>query len=662
MSSSMEREGTMSSSVQVFGSSFFDSRRRAPWVLLYGAISLAGTMLIIVMLVFLFGRMRPIPRRTEKSKLTFCCPHVLERVYGEVNFHRDPCENVLDYACTGASRPAIRRGDIDQSSTALLPGDSTYTNPVTAAGKSIEAYYKACLQHPNAKEPCGYLAARAVLEVAAAEAFMPADSLLRLVFELSMKYNLPSLLDIRVETGNSDIYAYLSVAFPSLGNVSQTPDGLRTVKLYSLSVINEALGTGVKLSDADVFFNTLARANVNKTETSTLDDLQHAVPSITPTQWKNITDRFFRSDKISNIVGVPLHVFQKHINEWIRYDAEPNIVTLALLGASVHLASRITIIKDEQEVKVFCESAVKELRPLWTLKAVGHFPPQALNKAIESVYWHVLRRVLRITWRLPSFPIPTLTQDFARAYVAGRGYIFGARRHQADIVGVARDFMSELENATIFATADTITIPTRIYASLMTFNTTEELLLMPTIGVRMANVIWQAVLTGNWSLGSRTLLRIYVACIKDKVKAISSTHAALSVSHWLSLETVVEATREEDWNARVDGSGNLTFSQLFYAMYVQHHFCGSLLSDDSPKFVERANALISSFPDFVSSFSCGKRLRSEPSVRHVDTTVFCSQDVLKQLFSAAIFRADPCYNIFGYTCYVFIAKRNDEAE
>ncbi|KAH8022503.1 hypothetical protein HPB51_025066 [Rhipicephalus microplus] len=639
----MEREGTRSSSVQVFGSSFFDSRRRAPWVLLYGAISLAGTMLIIVMLVFLFGRMRPIPRRTEKSKLTFCCPHVLERVYGEVNFHRDPCENVLDYACTGPSRPAIRRGDIDQSSTALLPGDPTYTNPVTAAGMSIEAYYKACLQQPYAKEPCGYLAAKAVLEVAAAEAFMPAESLLRLVFELSMKYDLPSLLDIRVETGNSDIYAYLSVAFPSLGNVSQTPDGLRTVKLDSLSVINEALGTGVKLSDADVFFNILARANANKTETSTLDDLQHAVPSITPTQWKNITDRFFRSDKISNIVGVPLHELQKHINEWIRYDAEPNIVTLALLGASVHLASRITMVKDEQEVKVFCESAVKELRPLWALKAVTggcHFPPQALNKAIESVYWHVLRRVLRIVsftmvksdrddltrklvrMRLlfPSdvapaeLPIPTLTQDFARAYVAGRGYIFGARRHQAEIVGVARDFMGELEKATIFATADTITIPTRIYASLMMFNTTEELLLMPTVGVRMANVIWQAVLTGNWSLGSRTLLRIYVACIKDKVKAISSTHAAFSVSHWLSLETVVEAAREEDWNARVDGSGNLTFSQLFYAMYVQHHFCGSLLSDDSPKFVERANALISSFPDFVSSFNCGKRLRSEVTV------------------------------------------------
>ncbi|KAL1414729.1 hypothetical protein MTO96_000847 [Rhipicephalus appendiculatus] len=539
----------MSSSVQVFDGSFFDSRRRAPWVLLYGAISLTGTMLIIVLLVFLFGRMRPVNGRTEKSASTFCCPNVLERVYGEVNFRRDPCENVLDYACTGRARTAVRRGGVDQSLNALLPGDPTSTNSVTAAGKSIEAYYKACLEHSYAKEPCGYLAARAVSEVAAAEASMPADSLLRLVFELSLKYDLPSLLDISVETGGSDISAYLSITFPSLGNVSlmQTPDVLRAVISDALSTINEALGTSVALAHADVFFDALAPANANQAETSTLEDLQHAVPSITPAQWKNITDRFFRSDKISNIVGVPLHVLQKHINEWIRRDAEPNSVTLALLGASVHLASRTTMAgqMDEEKAKAFCESGCERTAAAISIESCRPLPFASSEQGDRKRLLARVKKSATHNVAPAELPVPTLTQDFAHAYLAGRAYIFEARRHQAEIVGVARDFISELEKPTIFATAETITIPTGIYASLMAINTTEELLLMPTVGVRIANVIWQAVLTGNWSHESRALLRIYVECIKDKVKAISSTHAALSVSHWLSLETVVEATREE---------------------------------------------------------------------------------------------------------------------
>ncbi|KAH6927969.1 hypothetical protein HPB50_010064 [Hyalomma asiaticum] len=631
----------MSSSVQVFRSNSF-TPHRAPWVLLYGAISLAGTMFIIVLLVFLFGKMLPVTGRSEKSSSTFCCPNVLERVYGEVNFRRDPCENVLDYACTGPGRSVVNEGGVNQSSTAFLFGDFANVKPVTAAGKAIEAYYKKCLEHTNATESRGYMAARAVSDVAMAEASMPADSLLRLVFQLSLVYDLPSLLDIRVERAGFGISAYLSITFPSLSSVSlmQTPEVLQAIKVDALTTINKALSTDVPLRDADIFFSALGRANGDQAETSTLEDLQRAVPSITAAQWKNITDRFVPSDKVSVIVGVPLHVLQRHIKQWTQHEVQPNSVTFALLGASIHLASRITVTgqKDEENTKAFCESAAKELRPFWVLNAIGHPRPQTLNKAIAGVYWHVLRRALRIVsftmmksdrdrltrnlvkMRLlfPSdvapaeLPVPTLTQhDFSRAYLDARAYVFESRRHQASIVGVTRDLTSELEKATIFATADTLTIPSSVYASLVAMNTTEELLLMPTVGVRIANVIWQAVLTGNWSRGTRTLLRIYVDCIKNKVKAISSTHAALSISQWLSLETVVEATREDDWHANVDDSRNLTFSQLFYAMYVQHHFCARLLSDNSATFVKKANALISSFPDFASSFKCGRHVHGE---------------------------------------------------
>ncbi|KAH7938309.1 hypothetical protein HPB49_022419 [Dermacentor silvarum] len=629
-----------SSTVQVFRTSSFNTHRRAPWVLLYGAISLTVTMLIIVFLVFLFGKMLPVNRRSEKSSSTFCCPHILERVYEDVDFRRDPCENVLDYACAGRALPAIHRGGTVQSSTVASLGDPITGNPVTAAGKAIAAYYKVCFEHSHAKEP-GYLVARAVLDVAAAKAFMPADCLVRLLFELSLKYDLPSLLNIRVETAGSGISAYLSITFASLATISQipTPAIFQAVKVGALSTINEELSTSVPLEAADVFFNALERANTYQAETSTLQDLQGAIPSITPARWKNITDRFVPSNKIYTIVGVPLHILRKHISEWMEYDAEPNSVTLALLGASIHLVSRITVTghNDEQRTKAFCESAAKELRPLWVLRAAGRSHPQELNSAIEGVYWHVLRRVLRIvsftmvksdrdhlTRKLvrmhllfPSDvapteqPVPKLTEHFARAYLSARAYMFEVRRHQASIVGITRDFMGELNSATIRSTAETLAIPSGIYASVVAMNTTEELLLMPTIGVRIANAIWEAVLTGNWSRGTKTLLRIYIDCIKDKVKAISSTHAALSISQWLSLETVVEATREDDWHARVDGSRNLTFSQLFYAMYVQHHYCSGLPSQDSENFVKEANALISSFPDFVSSFKCGKYLHNE---------------------------------------------------
>ncbi|KAK8774450.1 hypothetical protein V5799_011021 [Amblyomma americanum] len=602
-------------------------------------------MLIIVLLVFLFGKMSPIDGWADRGSSDFCCPHVLEKVYGDVNFRRDPCESVLEYACARRSRSAINERRFGDSPNSAPASDSVSGKPTTnAAGRAIAAYYKACVASFSANESLGRLSARAVLDIATAAPFMPAVRLLGLVFELSLRYGLPSLLDIQLKSSESALATYLIISFPSVAKIPliKTSVAFQTVKVDALRTANEAMLSNLSLEDVDGFFVDSERAHAYEEEVNTVEALMNIATGITAAQWKDTIEKFTPLTRVSNTAGVPLRVLKRRIAEWIKPGkSQPSSVAMTVVGAAIHLASRLTpgVDKSEHKPDTFCDAATKELRPLWVLNAVGASSPQPLNNAIRAVYWELLRRVLRtvgfsMTKRdrdqlaeklvkmhmlFPSdvvpagVPIPVLSQDFAHAYMAARAYMFEARRHRTCTLGVSRDFIGELDGVIVCTTSETLTIPSHIYASLVAINTTEEVLLMPTIGVRLADVIWKAVLSGNWSRKTLTRLRVYEDCVASKIKATASMDAQLETSHWLSLDTSVRASREDDdWHSLVDGSRNVTLSQLFYAMYVQHHFCSGVPIGGSRNFVETAlSALIGAYPDFASSFRCRKAPKNE---------------------------------------------------
>ncbi|KAK8774180.1 hypothetical protein V5799_011287 [Amblyomma americanum] len=198
--------------------------------------------------------------------------------------------------------------------------------------------------------------------------------------------------------------------------------------------------------------------------------------------------------------------------------------------------------------------------------------------------------------------IPSMTSGYAHAELAIRAYMLRSQRHQTFALRLPEDSAKSFLKNHVTITGNVLVVPASVYTLISLSNVTDPLVLMATVGVYLADSVWQFVFAGNWSEASSARLRAYQSCIESNTRSLIEWPSELL---WLSVQTSFEASRDRDWDAWVDTSGakNLTRGQIFYMTFVKYLLCEALHSR-YPTYGMDVDVFMSAFKDFYRSFRC----------------------------------------------------------
>ncbi|KAK8785087.1 hypothetical protein V5799_008545 [Amblyomma americanum] len=599
------------------------------WSFALGATAVLGITASIIILLCLFEEAPTL----AVTKRHFCCPQIVDEILAAANLTIDPCQNAYEHTCFAY---ASRWDDYD-TRPVTVSTDPVRGFATTEAGRAVAAYYRACLVAPSLNESVGRKAAEAILKYTHITSPMDTESLLELVFTLPLKYGLPSVLNAQVKNKHgrgsyTDLHITLMSAsrLPNYFSANET-DEIRT---DICNTINDALLSNVGLKDVYQFFQELDKISSYE-EINSLESLLTLTTRVTVGKWKKALVNLINFDAVKSISGVPLRILNSTLENFLDPERQPRTTALALVSSSIHLVSRIAITTEKSEDRrFFCEVRAKELQPLWILDSIGYFPTQSQDVAIRRTYLALVSVITRklSTWMpsedlqnlmtelnevrllLPSEVVPKSGQvpnfdiPFAQAYLEGREYMFWAFTHHTRALHIGEDFIKDLGKKSITSANKTLVVPTVIYKMVRLENNTDPIVVMPTIGVLLADAVWKAVFSVNSSNNTTERLNSYHNCLADSLLNVTQFHSSSRPpdTYWLSLESSVEACRADNWRDPLDKSErwNLTRGQAFYMIYVAYHHCKPAMGSALPLAAFDASAFLSSFSDYLRSYRC----------------------------------------------------------
>ncbi|KAL1414726.1 hypothetical protein MTO96_000844 [Rhipicephalus appendiculatus] len=195
-----------------------------------------------------------------------------------------------------------------------------------------------------------------------------------------------------------------------------------------------------------------------------------------------------------------------------------------------------------------------------------------------------------------------MTSEYALAELVTRAYVLQAWRYQTYTLafpeGLLQDFLKN--HATL--RLNVIAVPTVVYNLMPLSSVTDTLLLSSTVGVYLADSLWQFVFSTNWSHASSEALNEYRSCIENSSLSLIEWPSKLL---WLSFQTTIDISKDADWDVRVDTGGRwgVTRGRLFYMTFVHYLMCRAPNSVYST-FGEDVDVFMSAFEDFYRSFRC----------------------------------------------------------
>ncbi|KAH8039226.1 hypothetical protein HPB51_005472 [Rhipicephalus microplus] len=198
--------------------------------------------------------------------------------------------------------------------------------------------------------------------------------------------------------------------------------------------------------------------------------------------------------------------------------------------------------------------------------------------------------------------VPTMTSEYAHAELVTRAYLRRAWLHQTFSLGISRETLDRFQENHVIVEGGRVVVPTAVYSIISLGHVSDPVVLMPTMGVYLADALWDYVFVTSWSPETNVTLTGYRDCIERNSRSLIEWPSELL---WLSVETSLEASKGADWDALVDTAGtwNVTRGQLFYMTFVHYLLCHSSHSR-YPTFGIDVDVFMSAFADFYRSFRC----------------------------------------------------------
>ncbi|KAH6931772.1 hypothetical protein HPB50_000370 [Hyalomma asiaticum] len=558
----------------------------------YGAAVVLGTMMAIIVLLLLFDEP---PQQRIKTE-PFCCPDVVNRVFSGANLSIDPCRSIFGHTCY--AYVATREDDYrEPPSPNTDPIDGV---PITEAGRAVAAYYRACLLSTGNASP-GTASARALLNVTdpPSIASLTPQRLVALIVELSLLYGLPSVFEFKIGGSvASRPYFNVSVA-ASLTASGHSQTFIETLKEDALKAVNEYLSTNVSLREVNDFAGMVEKSRAEAAELY-LESLTGLTSDVTAAQWGDILRKFHVRDLDNSTVF--LQATKGAFADALKPDNRSRTLVSALVSASARLALDVSIEANGTDSRTqSCRQRAAKLRPLLIVDRIGNSPARSQNAAVRTAYHLIAGAVLNkarsgmtkddiiklqvalkdMTLLLPSEVVPG---DLAVPTMTVRDALDGFWKNHVTIDG------------------GWVTVPALVYTVISLGDVTDPVVLMPTLGVYLADALWDFVFSTSWSAESNATLKGYRDCIEKNSRSLIEWPSELL---WLSLETSLEASKGADWDALVDTAGtwNATRGQLFYMTFVHYLLCRTPHSRYQTFGID-VDVFMSAFEDFYRSFRC----------------------------------------------------------
>ncbi|KAH6928776.1 hypothetical protein HPB50_019497 [Hyalomma asiaticum] len=537
-------------------------------------VVVAGVAAVAVLLYFLSGSQR------SASKRLFCCPQFLGRIASIGNLTLDACERFFEYACY---RYLGSRGK-PYTWIFNVGTDPIYGYPITEAGRAVSSYYKRCLQWVSDSSQRGTSSAQAIVDQLNLDSDSVATiNIISLMLELSLRYDLPSLLEFAVlQADGANSFSVLDISLPSFQKArgSDTEEHFAKFLVDALDVIKKTLGAKVSIEEVRDYFNRLekSRRNLVGTENTTVDSLAKITEGrVSASEWREFLGDLTRYDQISRVVSVPLVFLEKHTADLLKPENHQRSVALILVAASVHLAEKISPVgAGGNESALFCEMQASALRPLWILDKIEYYPTQLQNAAIRSAYATIVRAVVQrlqndteapdvekmnrtlnsVRLLFPSDVVPKdvglpalSSSPYAQGYLSAREYTFRLRRHLADALNVGPEVIERLERRNVSFDEKTLTVPLAVYTMVPLENAVDTLVTMSSVGIVLAQAVWDMVLKGNWSNTIEASIKAYRSCVKYGSNRLVPL---FGTSLWLAIDTCLQVARGHGLEYRLE--------------------------------------------------------------------------------------------------------------
>ncbi|KAH9380396.1 hypothetical protein HPB48_017609 [Haemaphysalis longicornis] len=607
--------------------SFNNKRAPSSPAFVCGLVGTFITMLAIVLLLYVYEK----PPVQQVTTSTFCCPRVLKEILGAANPTIDPCRSFFDHTCY--AYVPIQGGYTQRPPLNTDPVDGF---PTTEAGRAVAAYHRSCMSLAEAETTAhGRLAADGLLNVTSPpKSSFTSHHLVSLIIELSLKYGLPALLRFDLKMGgNSTVLLKISPAPLEFLPEAPSPNTVSELKADAFEVVKEYFSLKLSLQEVDAFLDKVTDSMTNATETYTLDSLGDIHSELTALHWKEMLGAFEIPDRV-NVQGVPL----KELKDKFAHILQPGqrVLTLvsALVSASVRLASRLVVHDSTSEDRRReCRKRANELLPFRVLDRISHFRSKSQDHAILEAFKIIGGAVLTraksgmtsddfrrlettlsgMRVALPSqvipedLAIPTMTSNYARAELAARAYVRRAQRHQMISLGVSEGFSRHFLQKNGSFTEGVLVVPTHVYTALPPVNATDPLLHASTVGVYIADALWNFVFSNDWGPLSNAALREYGICIQDNSRSLIEWPSEIM---WLSLATSIDAARDSHWGSlvRPADAWEVTRGQLFFMSFVHYLLCRDP-SSRLETFGWDVNIFLSAFEDFSARSAATSRSR-----------------------------------------------------
>ncbi|KAK8785089.1 hypothetical protein V5799_008547 [Amblyomma americanum] len=602
-------------------STSFSKSVSGPSGVVYGVTLVFAILMAVNVLLFMF---RDYPRHRFKTT-DFCCPDVLQHLFSTVNSSIDPCNSIFSHTCYVTTSE-------DYFEPPSLHNDPVGSIPATEAGGALAAYYRACiLSLESSNASLGAASANALIDVAKPPrgTSLTPQSLAALFVELSLVYGLPSAIEFGVGALD-DFTPYLKVSLASLPNHKATDASgpLEMIMVDALDVLNKAFVLQVSMQEVHAFSASLAKSKADITEKYTFDVLNTMAPDVSASVWKQLLRNFYIGEN-STVYSSPIQLLKKKFAEFLKPERMQSTLVSTLVAASVKLSFEVLLEASTRSAKTqTCRRRSKVLLPLLVLDKIGTMSSAAQDAAIRYAYNIAAGAVLRKAFGgtgsegfykvekalkemrilLPSDIVPrdlltpSMTSGYAHAELAIRAYMLRAQRHQTFALRLPEDSAKSFLKNHVTITGNVLVVPASVYTLISLSNVTDPLVLMATVGVYLADSVWQFVFAGNWSEASSARLRAYQSCIESNTRSLIEWPSELL---WLSVQTSFEASQYSNWDAWVDTSGawNLTQGQIFYMTFVKYLLCESPHSRH-PTYGMDVDVFMSAFEDFYRSFRC----------------------------------------------------------
>ncbi|KAH6927968.1 hypothetical protein HPB50_010063 [Hyalomma asiaticum] len=589
----------------------------------FGTAVVFGVVATVIVMFFVY--VKPSAQRVDAT--AFCCPDVLQQLFSAANFSVDPCYSIFSYTCYAFI--ASRDDAFELLNRAAGPLDGF---PVTRAGKAVAAYYRACvLSAENDSVSLARSSADAVINVINPPrgSTLTPQALIQLIIELSLRFGLSSIVHLEVGA-LPDSTMCLNISIPTLRNsaASKYSPSLETMMRSALEAVNEAFSLKVQIQEVQAFLNELQKLKASPTERYAMNILADVTSAITESQWKELLAKFNVTSNTS-IFSVPIPSLKGAFKNVIKPDKLQFTLVSTLVAASVKLASSVLLKANTSVARAqMCRLRAESLHSLFLLDRIENFMTPSQDAAIRGAYIIVVDALLRKAFSsmesddfnklrktlgqmrvvLPSdlFPgdlaVPIMTSSYAHSELVSRAYVMQVQRHWTFVLGFSSDYARVFNENHVTITGNTILVPTLVYTIISLTKSAEPLVLMPTVGVYLADSLWQFVFRGNWSNSTDTALHSYLECIQKNSRSLIEWPSELL---WLSVQTSYEASIGAQWNAVVDaGAGRrVTRAEIFYMTLVRYVFCQAPHSKYLT-FGLDVDLFMSGFEDFYKSFRC----------------------------------------------------------